>query len=172
VPQPSLSSPPQTQSSFPFDSSAKPPLPPKIEEPKPVQRTQSFDAFDFSGLQDAAPLDESQDDPFRLSTRTDAFGEFDTSFDSAPVTPAQPIIAAQPQQSNNFNSFNWDEPPDFNAFQAGQNASAPQEQTSSSNFDDVFASFERPLAIPPPELPPRQSSQDDLPDLKTLTGAI
>ena len=81
-------------------------------------------------------------------------------------------MAAQPEESNNFNSFNWDEPPDFNSSQAAQNASIPVGQTPSSNFDDVFASFDRPLALSPPELPLRQSSQDDLPDLKTLTGAI
>ena len=154
-----------------------PPTPPPKEEPT----KQSFAAFDFSGLQDAAPLDESQYDPFRLSARSDAFGEFDTSFDSMPVTPAKPIIT--PPNNNEFDNFDWDTPADFSqvkpvrqATPAGPGTVLPSSavlgsSALSSDFDDVFASFDRPTTIAPPELPARKnSSSDDDPNLKTLTG--
>lgn len=160
-------------------SSAQPPaVPPKSPPP------QSFAAFDFTGLQEAAPLDESQDDPFRLSTRSD-FGEFDTTFDSTPVTPAKPLATstqatpavntagATQAPANNFNEFNWDAEFDSLSRTGGQPASQAPAGTSTgaSNFDDVFASFDKPLDLSPPTLPPRKSSADDIPDLKTLTGS-
>jgi hypothetical protein len=160
---------------------SSPPPPPPKEEVKP----QSFAAFDFSGLQDAAPLDDSQDDPFRLSTRSDTFGEFDTSFDSMPVTPAKPVVG-QPN-NNDFNNFDWDTPADFSQVQpvrqttpavAGTvlpSTATPQGSgpALSSNFDDVFASFDRPSMIAPPALPARKpSNSDDDPNLKTLRGTF
>ena len=42
--------------------------------------------------------------------------------------------------------------------------------TNTSEFDDVFASFDKPVSVAPPALPARQSSPPDHPDLKTLTG--
>jgi hypothetical protein len=159
--------------------SAQPPaVPPKSPTP------QSFAAFDFTGLQEAAPLDESQDDPFRISTRSD-FGEFDTTFDSTPVTPAKPLatstqatpavntVGATQAPANNFNEFNWDAEFDSLSRTAAQPASQAPAGTSTgaSNFDDVFASFDKPLDLSPPTLPPRKSSADDIPDLKTLTGS-
>jgi hypothetical protein len=141
--------------------------PPVIEEPKSITPSQTFGAFDFSGLQDAAPLDESQDDPFRLSTRSDAFGEFDTTFDSAPVTPAKQ--GTLPPAKDEFSNFDFGVPADFDSF-PGQSATTQQSTTSESNFDDVFASFDRPTQLSPPELPARQPSPLDDPNLKTLTG--
>lgn len=169
-------------------ATAPPATPPK--DPK----LQSFAAFDFSGLQDAAPLDESQDDPFRLSTRSDNFGEFDTSFDSMPITPAKAVVGSQHNGTNNdFNNFDWDTPSDFSQVQPVQNAtpsvagagtvlppagpsvggSTVGSGALSSQFDDVFASFDRPgAAITPPALPARKLSNnsDDDPNLKTLRG--
>jgi epidermal growth factor receptor substrate 15 len=160
---------------------------PSIQEPppKPPKQVQTFAAFDFSGLQDAAPLDETQDDPFRLSTRSDAFGEFDTTFDSAPVTPAKPADPTKAQRDE-FSDFGFDIPPEFGAFQTPQpraqsqsppTVNQPQQQPdtqsaplSLSNFDDVFGSFDRPPGLTAPVLPPRNPSPDDDPNLKTLTG--
>ena len=156
-----------------FTNAAAPPAATKPKLP------QTFEAFDFSGLQDAAPLDETQDDPFRLSTRNEAFGEFDTSFDSHPVTPAKPANPSsnsqpQPQPQNDFNDFNWDIS-DFSAVPTSQQftpITAPK-STLASNFDDVFSSFDRPTAtVTPPALPPRQPSPDDEPNVKALTGLI
>ena len=156
--------------------------------PKMSPPTQTFAAFDFSGLQESAPLDESQDDPFRLSTRSNTFGEFDTSFESTPVTPAKPFLTStqQTQQvpsnasfgvppaqstvdtNNNFNLFNWDA--EFDSLSRSTRPTTQSNAVATSNFDDVFASFDRPVDLQPPALPPRKESTDDIPDLKTLTG--
>ena len=176
--EPQVSSVPET--SVPVQSAS---------EPKMSPPTQTFAAFDFSGLQESAPLDESHDDPFMLSNQNHAFGEFDTSFDSTPVTPAKPALTSTqqtpqaplnasfggtPAQStadtnNNFNLFNWDV--EFDSLSRTTGPSATQSNaTATSNFDDVFASFDKPVNIQPPALPPRKESPDDIPDLKTLTG--
>jgi hypothetical protein len=184
---------PPSEPQFIFPSLKAEPEPPSYSEASPpTQRpavptksppSQSFAAFDFSGLQEAAPLDDSQDDPFRISTRSE-FGEFNTTFDSTPVTPAKPpVTTTQPTPqlntagatqaaTNNFNEFNWDAEFDSLSGTGGQTASqAPAgTSTTASNFDDVFASFDKPLDLSPPTLPPRKSSADDIPDLKTLTG--
>ena len=170
----------------PTATSSPPPIVIQEPPPKPPKPVQTFAAFDFSGLQDAAPLDESQDDPFRLSTRSDNFGEFDTTFDSTPVTPAkQPEPLRSPK--DDFADFGFDIPPEFGTFQTPQTHAQPppivqQPQTqqgsqgaplSLSSFDDVFASFDRPselLTAPP--TPPRNPSPDDDPNLKTLTGIM
>ena len=171
---------------------------PTIQEPKSPKPMQTFAAFDFSGLQEAAPLDESQDDPFRLSTRSDTFGEFDTTFDSSPVTPAKHPDPFK-LQKDDFSDFGFDVPPDFASFPAAQTQSQsqpqpqprpqlPQQQQqqpppvyqaqqtqgaplSLSSFDDVFAAFDRAPALTPPALPARGPSPDDDPNLKTLTGS-
>lgn len=191
-----------------LEPSPAPPLPPKtvgpsasapastiptIQEPKSPKPMQTFAAFDFSGLQEAAPLDDSQDDPFRLSTRSDTFGEFDTTFDSAPVTPAKHPDPFK-LQKDDFSDFGFDVPPDFASFPAAQTQPQPQPQPqpqlqqqqlppvqqpqqsqgaplSLSSFDDVFASFDRAPALTPPALPARGPSPDDDPNLKTLTGS-
>lgn len=142
---------------------------PTTSQPIPTKPVQTFDAFDFSGLQEAAPLDEEvPEDSFRESQ---GFGEFDTTFDSAPVTPAKSSTQqpSAPQPTNDFSNFSWDAPPDFGTSQAQH---AQQPTSFSSNFDDVFASFDRPTTITPPTLPPRDAAAQDDPNLKTLTGTV
>lgn len=166
---PSFATPISTEKSpspKPQPSSSFTPPAPAIEESKSAPTNQSFAAFDFSGLQDAAPLDESHLDPFRLSTRSDVFGEFDTSFDSTPVTPAKQPAPAQTQQNSDFNDFKWETPPEFSS------PPVAASQQPATNFDDVFASFDRPVRLTPPTLPERRSSADDDPNLKTLKGIL
>lgn len=162
------------QPPVPFFSVQPPTEPPqtvpeiaRIEEPKSMTPSQTFGAFDFSGLTDAAPLDESQDDPFKFSTRSDTFGEFDTSFDSAPVTPAKQ--GTLPPAKDDFSNFDFGTPADFDTFPTPQ---PQQTATSASNFDDVFATFDRPTQLSPPALPAREPSPQDDPNLKTLTGIL
>jgi len=175
-----------SQSPVPFPAISTPQLPvsqgtviPSTSTPlalpqKTIKPSQTFGAFDFSGLQDAAPLDDAADDPFRLSTRSDAFGEFDTTFDSNPVTPAKPAAVNNTNTTTNdkdFNDFGFDMPSDFGfQEQTPQNFPSAAPVTNTSEFDDVFASFDKPVSVAPPALPARQSSPPDHPDLKTLTG--
>jgi epidermal growth factor receptor substrate 15 len=179
LPPPAISTPQPTTSqgtTIPASPFALSSLAPAEKSMKP---SQTFGAFDFSGLQDAAPLDDSADDPFRLSTRSDAFGEFDTTFDSNPVTPAKPATNTHTNGNKGFDDFGFDAPSDF-GLTSQENTFSAAPATSTSEFDDVFASFDKPVSVPPPTLPPaslappqlpaRQPSPPDHPDLKTLTG--